>query len=108
MVNESPFLNRRKIIVINKTLSCQKRANETLLHAGVDDVAPSLGLTRLSEIVDEGVVVPHVLLGQVGAALPVLVLGLNRVVAQVDALVEIIYLEGLGAKSEHSLCDIKL
>ena len=62
----------------------------------------------LAQVVDEGVVVPHVLLGQVGAALPVLVLGLNGVVAQVDALVEIINLEGLGAKSEHSLCDIKL
>ena len=57
----------------------------------------------LAQIVDEGVVVPHVLLGQVGAALPVLVLGLDGVVAQVDALVEIIYLEGLRAKSKHSL-----
>ena len=37
-----------------------------------------------------------------------LVFGLDGVVAQVDTLVEIIYLEGLGAKSEHSLCDIKL
>ena len=80
MVNESPFLNRRKIIVINKTLSCQKRANETFLHAGVDDIAPALGLARLSEIVDEGVVVPHVLLRQVGASLSVLVFLLDGVV----------------------------
>ena len=95
-------------MIDNQTLGGQKRANETFLHAGIDDVAPTLGLPGLSQIVDEGVVVPHVLLGQVGAALPVLVLGLDGVVAQVDALVEIIYLEGLGAKSEHSLSDIKL
>ena len=99
MVNESPFLNRRKIIVINKTLSCQKRANETLLHAGVDDIAPALGLARLSEIVDEGVVVPHVLLRQVGASLSVLVFLLDGVVTQVDGLVEILHLIRLRTES---------
>ena len=46
---------------------------------------------NLSEIVDKGVVVPHILLRQVGASLSVLVFLLYRVVTQVDGLVEILH-----------------
>ena len=61
---------------------------------------PSLPLSHLSEIVDEGVVVPHVLLGQVGASLPIFVFLLYRVVTQVDGLVEILHFIRLRTESK--------
>ena len=87
-------------MINNQTLGCQKRPNETFLHAGIDNVAPTLGLPGLSQIVDEGVVVPHVLLGQVGASLPIFVFLLYRVVTQVDGLVEILHFIRLRTESK--------
>ena len=54
----------------------------------------------LPQVVDEGVVVPHVLLGQVGASLPIFVFLLYRVVTQVDGLVEILHFIRLRTESK--------
>ena len=89
----------RELRSVNTTLSGQQRPDQAFLHAGIDDIGPGLGLTsltmfmldllplllpHLSEVADEGVVVPHVLLGQSGAPLPVLVFLLYGVITQVD------------------------
>ena len=69
------------------------------------EISPSLGsladLPYLSKVVDEGVVVPHVFLWQVGTPLPILILLLDRVVTQVDRFVEILYFIRLGTESRN-------
>ena len=55
--------------------------------------------SHLSQIVDEGVVVPHILLRQVGASLSILVFLLNGVVTEVDGLVEILHFIRLRTES---------
>ena len=55
--------------------------------------------THLSEVVDESIIVPHVLLWQVGTPLTVPVFRLNCIVTQMNTFMEIINLEWLGTKS---------
>ena len=41
------FKTRERQFVINQTLCCQQRPDQTLFHPGIDDVAPTLGLPGL-------------------------------------------------------------
>ena len=55
--------------------------------------------THLSEVADESIIIPHVLLWQVGTPLTVPVFRLNCIVTQMNTFMEIINLEWLGTKS---------
>ena len=94
------FKTRERQFVINQTLCCQQRPDQTLFHPGIDDVAPTLGLPSLSQIVDEGVVVPHVLLWQVGTSLSILIFLLYCVITEMDGLVEILHFIRLRTESK--------
>ena len=79
---------------------------ESPLHERVDCRVPLLPVALVPEELHEHPVVPHVVVGQLGRPVrPVGVLGLHRVVAQVDRLVARGEGERTGAESAGNMAE---
>jgi plasmid stabilization system protein ParE len=76
-----------------------------LLHPRIDRVLEGVGVADVGQVPDEVVRVPHVVTRQRRVQRGVLVLALDRVVGQVDGLVQFPQVVSLGAESQVALSE---